>query len=81
MNILTDEDIKAALDSVAPCLEDRDILYSRAIEAAIMAKFEVVAYMTTSEEGDPAMLFFDQQEARTYCDGDEPVTLYALKEK
>jgi hypothetical protein len=54
--IMNAKEIKAALDSVTPCLEDRDILYSRAIEAAIMAKFENVAMVkepffgTTSNE-------------------------------
>lgn len=32
---------------------------------------KVVAYLTTDEEGSPAMLFFDRQEAGNYCDVDE----------
>lgn len=35
-----------------------------------------VAYLTTDEEGSPAMLFFDKVEAATYCDeGEEPQAL------
>ena len=40
MNILTDEEIKATLENVSCCLEDRDIAYSRAIESAVLAKLE-----------------------------------------
>lgn len=40
------------------------------------AAAEVVAYMTVNDEGDPAMLFFDQQEASSYCNLDEePIEL------
>ncbi|PLC06353.1 hypothetical protein CY658_04790 [Variovorax sp. RO1] len=43
----------------------------------------VVAYLTTDDEGSPAMLFFDQQEAGNYCNPDELpealVRLSALK--
>lgn len=36
----------------------------------------VIAYATVNEEGDPAMLFFDKQEAVGYCeDGEEPIPL------
>lgn len=35
-----------------------------------------VAYLTTDEEGSPAMLFFEKVEAATYCDeGEEPQAL------
>ena len=34
-----------------------------------------VAYATTNEEGDLAMLFFDEQEARKYSGDDEPIKL------
>lgn len=45
--LLTDQEIKEALYKTACCLEDRDIAYSRAIEAAVVAKLskqEPVAY-------------------------------------
>ena len=35
----------------------------------------VTAYATTNEEGDLAMLFFDDQEARKYSGDDEPIKL------
>lgn len=34
-----------------------------------------VAWATTNEDGDYAMLFFDQQEARNYSGDDEPIGL------
>ena len=38
---------------------------------------EPVAYLTRNAEGDPAMLFFDKDEASTYCeDGVDPAPLY-----
>ena len=72
--ILTDEEIKAALDSVAPCLEDRDILYSRAIEAAIMAKFEIVGYQWL----DTAHFL---EKIPSYATEYEWTPLYALREE
>lgn len=37
---------------------------------------ETIGYVTRNEEGDPAMLFFDLQEARLYCEpGEEPEAL------
>lgn len=37
---------------------------------------ETIAYVTRNEEGDPAMLFFDRNEARLYCEpGEEPEEL------
>jgi hypothetical protein len=42
---------------------------------------KVVAYLTTDEEGSPAMLFFDQHEARNFCDLDEePTGLVSLSD-
>ena len=35
----------------------------------------VVGYATTNEEGDQAMLFFDEQEARQYSGDGEPIKL------
>lgn len=44
--LLTDKEIKQALESVSPCLEDQDILYSRAIEQKILERIgEPVAYI------------------------------------
>ena len=72
--ILTDEEIKAALDSVAPCIGDRDILYSRAIEAAIMERFEIVGYQWL----DTAHF---SEKIPSYATEYEWTPLYALKEK
>lgn len=37
---------------------------------------ETIAYVTRNVEGDPAMLFFDIEEARLYCEpGEEPEAL------
>lgn len=37
---------------------------------------EIITYVTRNEEGDSAMLFFDLQEARLYCEpGEEPEAL------
>jgi len=45
-------------------------------EAAAVQASPVIAYATVNEEGDPAMLFFDKQEAMGYCeDDDEPIPL------
>ncbi len=35
----------------------------------------VVGYATTNEDGDLAMLFFDEQEARKYSGDGEPIKL------
>jgi len=41
---------------------------------------EPVAYVTTNEDGDYSMLFFDRDEALTYChDDEEPIALYAAQ--
>lgn len=52
-------------------------------EAALRAamaqeeRAEPVAFVTTNEDGDYAMLFFDREEAATYCDDhEEPIPLY-----
>ena len=38
---------------------------------------EPVAFLTRDDDGEPAMLFFDKQEARGYCEADEePDSLY-----
>ena len=51
---------------------------------AVLAKWgqparaaEPVAYLTRNADGDPAMLFFDKDEASTYCeDGVDPEPLF-----
>lgn len=75
--ILTDDEINAI---------DPDGLregVSRAIEAAVIAKIKAggpVAWVTTSEEGDLSMLFFNRDEACEYTDEDEPIPLYRTEE-
>jgi len=62
--------------------------YLDTADAAILAMqsttggpIPVAAYLTTDEEGSPAMLFFDCNEARGYCDDDEePIPLCMLDE-
>ena len=44
-------------------------------ELATYKNAPVVAYATTNEEGDLAMLFFDEQEARKYSGDGEPIKL------
>ena len=44
-------------------------------ELAAYKNAPVAAYATTNEEGDLAMLFFDEQEARKYSGDDEPIKL------
>ena len=44
-------------------------------ELATYKNAHVVAYATTNEDGDLAMLFFDEQEARKYSGDDEPIKL------
>lgn len=44
---------------------------------ALPAGIVPVAHMTRNDDGDPVMLFFDKDEASTYCDdGDDPEDLY-----
>ena len=44
-------------------------------ELAAYKRAPVVAYATTNEEDDLAMLFFDEDEARKYSGDDEPIKL------
>jgi len=62
----TNEEIKQALAALA----EIERTYNSVTEGQ-----EPVAYLTRTEEGDPAMLFFDRQEAAEYCDGDPPEPL------
>jgi hypothetical protein len=73
MNILTDDEIRAAWDNhTVPVFEKtgiNPIVFARAIEAAIMERFEVVAWMYP-EKG----IAYKKHSAGT-------IPLYALKEK
>ena len=61
---------------LAAAEEERDELRS-ALAAGPAPAGEPVAWMTLTDEGDPAMLFFDRAEAVQYCDdGEQPTPLY-----
>ena len=55
--------------------EYQELAATRLEEIAKYRDAPVVAYATTNEEGDLAMLFFDEQEARKYSGDDEPIKL------
>ena len=55
--------------------EYQEIAAKRLEEIAKYRDAPVVAYATTNEEGDHAMLLFDEQEARKYSGDDEPIKL------
>ena len=55
--------------------EYQELAAKRLEEIAQYRDASVVAYATTNEEGDLAMLFFDEQEARKYSGDDEPIKL------
>lgn len=55
--------------------EYQELAGKRLEEIAKYRDAPVVAYATTNEEGDLAMLFFDEQEARQYSGDDEPIKL------
>jgi hypothetical protein len=48
------------------------VAFSRAIiaqaRAELIAELKPAAYLTRDDDGDPSMLFFDRDEACTYCD-------------
>lgn len=68
------EDLGWSLDAV----EHSDMQeFLRRCLAKIGEGLEPVSYATSNEDGDLTMLFFDKQEALTYCYGDTPVSLYA----
>jgi len=52
--------------------------FAEALIAEIAKQNEPVAYATTSEDGDMAMLFFDDGEARKYSGDDAPIKLYTI---
>lgn len=55
--------------------EYQELAAKRLEEIAKYRDAPVVAYATTNEEGDLAMLFFDEQEARKYSGDGEPIKL------
>ena len=70
------ERLKHNLTSTEQTMREYQELAAKRLEE--IAKYRdapVVAYATTNEEGDLAMLFFDEQEARKYSGDDEPIKL------
>ena len=55
--------------------EYQELAAKRLEEIAKYRDVPEVAYATTNEEGDLAMLFFDEQEARKYSGDGEPIKL------
>lgn len=49
--------------------------YTEAPIAPPASEQKPIAWVTTNEDGDYAMLFFDKQEARSYSGDDEPIGL------
>lgn len=56
-------------------IKKNQMLYTEAPIATSASEQKPMAWATTNEDGDYAMLFFDQQEARSYSGGDEPIGL------
>ena len=56
----------------------RLISFAEALVTEIAKQNKPVAYATTSEDGDMAMLFFDDGEARKYSGDDAPIKLYTI---
>ena len=52
--------------------------FAEALVTELAKQNEPVAYATTSEDGDMAMLFFDDGEARKYSGDDAPIKLYTF---
>jgi hypothetical protein len=83
MNLLTDDEIlsKDCLDLTYDAFDNADIIprtileFARAIEAAVLAKFEVVAYLYFDEAGNECFGHPDE-----YRPGNA-AQLYALKGK
>ena len=70
------ERLKHNLTSTEQTMREYQELAAKRLEE--IAKYRdapVVGYSTTNEEGDLAMLFFDEQEARKYSGDDEPIKL------
>ena len=64
--------ISAMCDAIESLLAENERLNA---ELAKYRDAPEVAYATTNEEGDLAMLFFDEQEARKYSGDGEPIKL------
>lgn len=57
-------------------LDTADAAITAFLTASAGGPLPAVAWLTTDEEGSPAMLFFDRNEAAGYCDdGEEPIAL------
>lgn len=57
-------------------LDTADAAISAFLTASAGGPLPAVAWLTTDEEGSPAMLFFDRNEAVGYCDdAEEPIAL------
>ena len=69
---LTYVEQKQAADAIESLLAENGRLKA---EIAKYRDAPEVAYATTNEDGDLAMLFFDEQEARKYSGDDEPIKL------
>lgn len=51
--------------------------FEKGRDAEQSGQAEPVAWMTNDDEGSPAMLFFDKQEAENFCDeGEDPTPLF-----
>ena len=61
-----------AADAIESLLAENERLNA---ELAKYRDAQCVAYATTNEEDDLAMLFFDEDEARKYSGDDEPIKL------
>ena len=78
-------DLRAAAQQALEALEQDNPAGRSATIIALRAVLEQpaqepVAYVTTNEDGDYSMLFFDRDEALTYChDDEEPIALYAAQ--
>jgi hypothetical protein len=77
MNILTDEEIKRIGEGELGMWQD-DLKFARNIEAAIMAKFEVVAEVHTHASYGMSVINLVHDDKPSLKEGTQ---LYALKEK
>lgn len=56
-------------------IKKNQMLYTESPIAPPASEQKPIAWVTTNDDGDYAMLFFEQQEARSYSGGDEPIGL------
>lgn len=75
--LIDDEKLLTAFESCpAGDLIGRLQAVAAAALQAAREDFKAVGYLTRNDEGDPAMLFFDPDEALKYCgEGEEPEPL------